>query len=113
MDIKEYPKLKDFVIRHQEETLLLLKELAAIGAPTFQEDQRAIFCLEWLKRQGAENAYIDEAGNVIFPFVFVSSYYHKPIDFTSRKPVRDSFSHRAKFRLKLNIRISQFPHFVI
>ena len=68
MDIKEYPKLKDFVIRHQEETLLLLKELAAIGAPTFQEDQRAIFCLEWLKRQGAENAYIDEAGNVIFPF---------------------------------------------
>lgn len=47
---------------------MLLRKLASIGAPTFHEERRARFCLGWLKEQGAENAYIDGAGNVIFPF---------------------------------------------
>ena len=45
----------------------MLTELAQIPAPSHHEEQRAAFCLNWLKRQGAETAYIDETLNVIYP----------------------------------------------
>lgn len=57
-----------FAEEHREETLALLKELAAIPAPSHQEGKRGEFCLRWLKAQGAAEAYMDEAGNVIFPY---------------------------------------------
>lgn len=60
--------INEFVEEHKEETLSLLRELAAIPAPSHQEEKRGTFCLKWLKEQGAEDAYIDEAGNVIFPY---------------------------------------------
>ncbi|NLV50359.1 MAG: M20/M25/M40 family metallo-hydrolase [Clostridiales bacterium] len=41
--------------------------LARIPAPSHFEQKRAEFCLEWLKRAGAQNAYIDSAINVIYP----------------------------------------------
>lgn len=47
---------------------MLLKELASIPAPSHQEGKRGEFCLRWLKAQGADGAYMDEAGNVIFPY---------------------------------------------
>ena len=50
-----------------EETIELLKTLAAIPAPSHHEEKRAAFCLEWFKKNGGENAYIDEALNVILP----------------------------------------------
>ncbi len=68
MEDKRNTKIKQFVEQYQEETMTLLKKLASIGAPSHHEEQRARFCLEWLKRQGAQTAYIDEAGNVVFPF---------------------------------------------
>ena len=68
MELKQTPDITQYVMQHRDETLLLLRKLASIGAPTFHEEQRAAFCLEWLKEQGAKNVYIDEAGNVIFPF---------------------------------------------
>ena len=49
------------------EALRLLLDLARIPAPSNQEQQRARFCLDWLHHKGAENAYIDEALNVIYP----------------------------------------------
>lgn len=52
---------------HAEEALRLLMELAQIPAPSNQEELRAEFCLNWLRGKGAENAYIDEALNVIYP----------------------------------------------
>ena len=52
---------------HAEEALRLLMELAQIPAPSNQEERRAEFCLHWLWGKGAENAYIDEALNVIYP----------------------------------------------
>ena len=52
---------------HAEEALRLLMELAQIPAPSNQEERRAEFCLDWLRGKGAENAYIDEALNVIYP----------------------------------------------
>lgn len=45
----------------------LLLELAQIPAPSNHEEQRAEFCLNWLRTKGAKNAYIDEALNVIYP----------------------------------------------
>ena len=35
--------------------------------PAIREEKRAAFCLQWLKQQGAEDAYIDEALNVVLP----------------------------------------------
>ena len=52
---------------HAEEALRLLMELAQIPAPSNQEERRAQFCLDWLRGKGAENAYIDESLNVIYP----------------------------------------------
>lgn len=60
--------IDEFVETYKEETILLLKELAVIPAPSHNEKKRGQFCLEWMKKQGAEGAYIDEAGNVIFPY---------------------------------------------
>ena len=45
----------------------LLLELAQIPAPSNHEEQRAEFCLNWLRTKGAKNAYVDEAQNVIYP----------------------------------------------
>ena len=52
---------------HADEALALLMELAQIPAPSNHEELRAQFCLNWLRSQGAEDAYIDEALNVIYP----------------------------------------------
>lgn len=62
------PAIEKFVLSHKEETLSLLKKLAVLPAPSHQEEQRGRFCLEWLHKQGATEAYIDEAGNVLFPY---------------------------------------------
>lgn len=45
----------------------LLVTLAAIPAPSRQEDKRAEFCKGWLEQQGITGAYIDPAKNVVFP----------------------------------------------
>ena len=52
---------------HGDEALALLTELAQIPAPSNHEERRAEFCLNWLRSQGAQSAYIDEALNVIYP----------------------------------------------
>lgn len=61
--ILDYEK---YVEEHKEETLALLKEWAAIPAPSHQEEKRAQAVKEWLEKQGAEGVRIDEAGNVVY-----------------------------------------------
>ena len=56
-----------YIKEHAEEAFSLLTELARIPAPSHHEEKRAAFCLNWLKEQGAQNAYIDDAQNVILP----------------------------------------------
>ena len=51
-----------------EAHLALLKTIAAIPAPSHHEEKRAGFILDWLVKAGANDAYIDEAMNVILPF---------------------------------------------
>lgn len=53
---------------HFEEQLSLLKTLAAIPAPSHNEEKRAKFIRDWLVSAGARNVTIDEAKNVIVPF---------------------------------------------
>lgn len=52
---------------HYAEAVELLRTLGRIPAPSHFEHKRAEFVLDWLKAQGAENVYIDEALNVIYP----------------------------------------------
>ena len=49
------------------EHLTLLKTLAAIPAPSHQEDLRAEFIKNWLVEKGAKAVIIDSAKNVILP----------------------------------------------
>ena len=51
--------IQEYVESHYEETITLLKELAAIPAPSGREEKRAAFVLEWLHKQGAAGAFID------------------------------------------------------
>lgn len=57
----------DHIDAHREEAYQLLLELARIPAPSNHEEQRAEFCCRWLRQQGAEGVYIDDALNVIYP----------------------------------------------
>lgn len=60
-------EILDYIELHRQEALDLLIELARIPAPSHHEELRAQFCLDWLRAQGAESAYIDDAWNVIYP----------------------------------------------
>ena len=56
-----------WVEAHYQEHYDLLLELAQIPAPSNQEERRAEFCRAWLEKMGAEDVYIDEALNVVWP----------------------------------------------
>ena len=60
-------KIESYIEAHQQEAYDLLLELAQIPAPSNQEEKRAAFCLNWLKAQGAEGVFMDDALNVIYP----------------------------------------------
>ena len=57
---------EDYAKSHLPEVKALLKEWAAIPAPSHQEEQRARAVKTWLSAQGAEGVQIDEAGNVVY-----------------------------------------------
>lgn len=61
------PDILSYIALHTQEAKELLLELAPIPAPSHQEHRRAEFCANWLRKQGAENVYIDDALNVIYP----------------------------------------------
>ena len=59
--------IQAFVRENQEELLALVRQLCAIPAPSYEEGERAAFCLRYLEEQGAQGAYVDGAQNVVFP----------------------------------------------
>lgn len=61
-------KIENFTEHHKEMTLELLKQLTAIPAPSHYEEKKAAFVLQWLKKQGADAAYMDNVYNVVFPY---------------------------------------------
>lgn len=46
-----------------------LEELTILAAPSFYEQARARYCLNWLTEQRIPNGFIDESGNVILSFL--------------------------------------------
>lgn len=60
-------EILSYIDAHRQEAYELLLELAQIPAPSNQEEKRAVFCKEWLEKQGAEGVYIDDALNVVYP----------------------------------------------
>ena len=52
----------------KEQQLALLKELAAIPAPSHKEEKRVAFIKAWLEARGAQNLVVDEALNIVLPF---------------------------------------------
>ena len=61
-------EILDMLDAQREEHLTLLKTLAAIPAPSGQEQLRVDFCTKWLRDNGVENVHMDEALNVICAF---------------------------------------------
>ena len=59
--------IKRFVNENFDDLIFLLEQLCKIPAPSLREEKRAEFCKAWLNHIGAQNIYIDEALNVIFP----------------------------------------------
>lgn len=68
MDTEWQEKIRNYVEDHAPEAERLLKELAVIPAPSGKEDRRGAYCRKWLEAHGAEGVYVDEAGNVIYPY---------------------------------------------
>lgn len=59
--------LNEFIRNNNQELFDLLEKLCRIPAPSGQEHKRALFCKEWLEKNGAKGVYIDDAINVIVP----------------------------------------------
>ncbi len=60
-------KIRRYIVENSELMYKTLKELCLIPAPSHYEQDRAEYCKSWLENYGAQNVYIDEALNVIFP----------------------------------------------
>ena len=60
-------EISGYIKAHRQQALELLTTLAAIPAPSNQEEKRAEFCRRWLLEQGAQEVLVDEALNVICP----------------------------------------------
>lgn len=60
-------EIKDYINENRDELFKILKELCLIPAPSHMEQERARYCKAYLDGCGAENVYIDDALNVIYP----------------------------------------------
>lgn len=60
-------EISQYIRDHSGEALELLTTLAAIPAPSNQEEKRVEFCRSWLRQQGAPEVLVDPALNVICP----------------------------------------------
>lgn len=85
--------IANYITSCQEEHFQLLQTLAQIPAPSGHEEKRAQFCRDWLVTNGAEDVYIDEALNVIYPigvtennplYIFAA---HSDVVFPDTKPL--------------------------
>ena len=66
-------QIQKFIKDNTDSLYSILKALCLIPAPSGSEEKRAAYCLNWLKDNGAENAYIDDALNVVFPWCIEES----------------------------------------
>lgn len=60
-------QMKNYIRNNEQLMFKTLQELCAIPAPSCFEQERAVYCKQWLENAGARGVYIDDALNVIFP----------------------------------------------
>mgnify|MGYP002515769568 FL=1 len=60
-------EILDYIEAHRQYGYDLLAELGRIPAPSNHEEKRAQFVCEWFHKNGAPQAFIDEALNVVCP----------------------------------------------
>lgn len=60
-------EFEKFISDNRDSVYKTLRELAIISAPSGHEEKRAEYCLEFLKKCGGNNAYIDCVNNVVLP----------------------------------------------
>ena len=65
--------ITEYVKENIAEVEKILFDLCHIPAPSHHEEKRAEYCLDWFKKNGFYNAYIDETLNVIAPYKASSS----------------------------------------
>lgn len=58
-----------FLQEEYDNVIKTLEELCKIPAPSGYEDRRAQYVYNYLKELGAEGVYIDDAKNVVFPYM--------------------------------------------
>jgi tripeptide aminopeptidase len=58
--------MNDYINKHLASTKLLIAELCKIPSPTGNEQKKALFIWNKLKGYGADSAYIDDCGNVLY-----------------------------------------------
>ena len=71
-----HQKVIEYLEENRPRYLADIRELARIPAPSNHEEQRAIWCKQYLESLGATGVVIDDALNVIFP-------YHVPASATT------------------------------
>lgn len=59
--------MKEFAKNHEEIQLNIIRDLCHIPAPSYGERRRAEYCKAYFESIGAEDVYIDEVNNAIFP----------------------------------------------
>ena len=60
--------VQKFITDNKKDLVQLIIDISAIPSPTGSEQKKAEWILEKLNSWGADGAYIDEAGNVIYPY---------------------------------------------
>ena len=68
-----YWQIQKFIEENSNTLYSILKDLCLIPAPSGCEEKRAAYCLNWLKENGAHEAYMDDAYNVILPWCIDNS----------------------------------------
>ena len=70
-------EVRNYFEGKKERALKTLEELTQIPAPSFEENERALYCIRWLGDIGIENAFTDECGNVILSFAHEEDRHNK------------------------------------
>ncbi len=60
--------MSSFSSLYYEKALNMLREVCTIPSPSHHEEKRAEFIIDYLRKEGIDGAYIDEAKNVIIPY---------------------------------------------
>ena len=92
MSVSKY-ELDIWCENHFKEHYALLQELAIIPAPSHHEHLRAEYIQRWLCNNGAENVFIDDALNVVYPYcckdadALLLCMAHTDVVFPDQKPL--------------------------